>query len=250
MELEATRELPADREAVWTALNDPEVLRRCIPGCESLERTEDGSLNAKVVAKVGPVSAKFAGNVALHDLVPPESYRLVFQGQGGAAGFAKGEAWIRLDPNATGGTTMHYRSKASVGGKLAQVGARLIDGSARKLADEFFERFATEVGQGAAAGAAGDVAGHATMAGGIPGAGAAGPSTTHAHAAGAGAGAGAGTGADANGAWSSNAPIASSASGPSSTPGASSASAASSGGRTVWIVAGVALGLLLWWWLT
>jgi hypothetical protein len=98
-----------------------------------------------MTARVGPVSARFAGTVALHDLAPPESYRLAFQGQGGAAGFAKGEAWVRLEAMPDGGTTMHYRSKASVGGKLAQVGARLIDASARKLADDFFERFAKEV---------------------------------------------------------------------------------------------------------
>jgi carbon monoxide dehydrogenase subunit G len=197
MELEASRDLPADRDTVWRALNDPEVLRRCIPGCDSLERGEDGSLAAKVVAKVGPVSAKFAGTVTLHDLVPPESYRLAFQGQGGAAGFAKGEAWVRLDVAEGGGTTMHYRSKASVGGKLAQVGARLVDASARKLADDFFERFATEVAvpaaapaaapaeapAGAAAGAPAAAAGGAAAAPGAPPAAAAAP----APAAGAGA---------------------------------------------------------------
>jgi carbon monoxide dehydrogenase subunit G len=145
MELEATRALPADRDTVWAALNDPEVLRRCIPGCESLVQNEDGSLSAKLTTKIGPVSARFAGTVSLHDLVPPESYRLAFQGQGGVAGFAKGEAWVRLDVAEGGGTSMHYRSKAAVGGKLAQVGARLIDASARKLSDEFFERFAAEV---------------------------------------------------------------------------------------------------------
>lgn len=145
MELEASRNLPADRDSVWRALNDPEVLKRCIPGCESLERSEDGSLAAKMTARVGPVSARFAGSVTIHDAVPPESYRLAFQGQGGMAGFAKGEAWIRLDPIEGGGTTLHYRSKAAVGGKLAQVGARLIDASARKVADDFFERFVAEV---------------------------------------------------------------------------------------------------------
>lgn len=179
MELEATRELPADRDTVWRALNDPEVLRRCIPGCDSLERGEDGSLAAKVVAKVGPVSAKFAGTVTLHDLVPPESYRLAFQGQGGAAGFAKGEAWVRLDAAEGGGTTMHYRSKASVGGKLAQVGARLVDASARKLADDFFERFAAEVAVPAAVAVEAPAAVEAgappaAVAEGGPGAGAAG----------------------------------------------------------------------------
>lgn len=150
MELEASRALPADRETIWRALNDPEVLKRCIPGCESLDRGDDGTLAARMTARVGPVSARFAGTVAMHDLVPPESYRLEFQGQGGVAGFAKGEAWVRLDPAEGGGTTMHYRSKAAVGGKLAQVGARLIDASARKIADDFFERFAAEVSPPAA----------------------------------------------------------------------------------------------------
>lgn len=145
MELEASRALPADRETVWHALNDPEVLRRCIPGCESLERGGDGTLAARMTAKVGPVSARFTGTVALHDQVPPESYRLEFQGQGGVAGHARGEAWVRLDEAEGGGTTLHYRSKAAVGGKLAQVGARLIDASARKYADDFFDRFAAEV---------------------------------------------------------------------------------------------------------
>ena len=171
MELEASRVLPADRETVWAALNDPETLRRCIPGCESLERAEDGTLAAKVTAKVGPVSAKFAGTVALHDQVPPESYRLAFQGQGGAAGFAKGEAWVRLEAMPEGGTTMHYRSKASIGGKLAQVGARLVDASARKLADDFFERFAKEVTPAAPAEAAEPASG-AAAAGAAPAAGA------------------------------------------------------------------------------
>ncbi len=171
MELEASRVLPADRETVWAALNDPETLRRCIPGCESLERAEDGTLAAKVTAKVGPVSAKFAGTVALHDQVPPESYRLAFQGQGGAAGFAKGEAWVRLEAMPEGGTTMHYRSKASIGGKLAQVGARLVDASARKLADDFFERFAKEVTPAAPAEAA-EAASGAAAAGAAPAAGA------------------------------------------------------------------------------
>lgn len=173
MELEASRVLPADRETVWAALNDPETLRRCIPGCESLERAEDGTLAAKVTAKVGPVSAKFAGTVALHDQVPPESYRLAFQGQGGAAGFAKGEAWVRLEAMPEGGTTMHYRSKASIGGKLAQVGARLVDASARKLADDFFDRFAKEVtppapAEPVAEAVAGTAAAGGTVAGAAP----------------------------------------------------------------------------------
>lgn len=159
MELEASRLLPAPREAVWAALNDPETLRRCIPGCDALERGEDGSLAAKVVAKVGPVSAKFAGTVSLHDLVPPESYRLAFQGQGGAAGFAKGEAWVRLEAMPDGATTMHYRSKASVGGKLAQIGSRLVDAAARKIAEEFFGNFEAKLRERVGTGAAAQVEG-------------------------------------------------------------------------------------------
>jgi carbon monoxide dehydrogenase subunit G len=218
MELEASRALPASREAVWAALNDPETLRRCIPGCESLERGEDGALAARMTARVGPVSARFAGTVALHDLAPPESYRLAFQGQGGAAGFAKGEAWVRLEATEAGGTTMHYRSKASVGGKLAQVGARLIDASARKIADDFFERFVTEVAP-APAPAAVEVA--------VPPPGAPGAETPVAPAAEAAAPQIAGT-----------------------TPAVPPAPAAPARRATrAWIAAAVVAALLVWWWL-
>jgi carbon monoxide dehydrogenase subunit G len=237
MELEASRLLPAPREAVWAALNDPETLRRCIPGCDALERGEDGSLAAKVVAKVGPVSAKFAGTVSLHDLVPPESYRLAFQGQGGAAGFAKGEAWVRLEAMPDGATTMHYRSKASVGGKLAQVGARLIDASARKLADDFFERFAKEV---SAVPAAPQAAPAQALPPAAPAAGAAGVPSAAASASVPSAAASA----------SAAAAAAASASAASASAAAPPAAAAPAGGsRTAWIVAAVVAAALLAWWL-
>lgn len=141
MKLESTRLLPVSQEVVWDALNDVDVLRSCIPGCESLDRAEDGSLMATVVTRVGPVSARFKGKVVLEDIVTPTSYRLVFTGQGGAAGFAKGEASVSLTNKEPEVTELRYTTEASVGGKLAQVGSRLIESSARKLADEFFSRF-------------------------------------------------------------------------------------------------------------
>lgn len=141
MKITGSYDIEADRETVWRALNDPEVLRACIPGCESLEKADDNTLNAEVTAKVGPVKAKFAGSVELKDLNPPESYRIEGSGKGGAAGFAKGGADVRLSENGSGGTTLSYEADAQVGGKLAQIGSRLIDGTARKLADQFFDNF-------------------------------------------------------------------------------------------------------------
>lgn len=144
MKLESSRQLPVSRETAWQALNDVDVLKRCIPGCESLVQASDGSLEAVVVARIGPVGARFGGKVTLQDVVPPTSYRLVFAGQGGAAGFAKGEARVELIPSG-GATELRYTSEASVGGKLAQVGSRLIESSAKKLAEEFFTRFEAAV---------------------------------------------------------------------------------------------------------
>ena len=132
--------IPASRERVWAALTDPQVLKQAIPGCESVARTSPTAFEATVVAKIGPVKAKFAGNVTLSKLKPPESY--VISGQGkGAAGFAKGGAAIRLGET-EGGTLLSYEAEAQVGGKLAQIGSRLIDSSARKMANDFFKRFA------------------------------------------------------------------------------------------------------------
>ena len=133
------------REAVWTALNDVEVLGRCIPGCESLTRAEDEVLDAVATIKVGPVKARFRGRVTLSDIVPPESYIISGQGQGGAAGFAKGSASVRLEETAEG-TRLTYEVTVSLGGRLAQLGARLIDAAAKKLADEFFANLASELG--------------------------------------------------------------------------------------------------------
>ena len=141
MEMSSTRQIAAPPGEVWTALNDPDALRECIPGCESLARDTDNRWNAVVAARVGPVSARFNGTIELADVAPPSSYTLLFKGQGGAAGFATGEARVSLTPSG-GGTALAYTARAQVGGKLAQIGSRLIDGAAAKLADEFFERFA------------------------------------------------------------------------------------------------------------
>lgn len=140
----------APRERVYAALNDPEVLKQAIPGCEAIEKLSDTEMTATMVAKVGPVRAKFSGKVALSDLNPPESYTISGEGKGGAAGFAKGSAKVRLEPDGAG-TLMRYEVDAQVGGKLAQLGGRLIDGTAKKMADEFFAKFGEIVGgEGAA----------------------------------------------------------------------------------------------------
>ena len=141
MDMTGEYRLNASREAVYDALNDPEILKQCIPGCEEIEKTSDTELTAKVVAKVGPVKAKFSGAVTLSDLNRPESYTISGEGKGGAAGFAKGGAKVRLEPDGTG-TLMHYEVHADIGGKLAQLGSRLIDGTAKKMAKDFFETFA------------------------------------------------------------------------------------------------------------
>ena len=136
----------ASREAVWNALNDPAVLQRCIEGCEEMQRVDDTHFTASVRARVGPVSAMFAGEVTLTDLDPPSSYTLVGAGKGGAAGFARGEARVRLIASGPAETVLQYDIEAKVGGKLAQIGSRLIDGAARKMADDFFGRFAELLG--------------------------------------------------------------------------------------------------------
>ncbi|SRR6266404_743289 len=155
MDMSGEVRIAAPREAVWRALNDPEILRQCIPGCEEIEKLSDTEMTAKVTAKVGPVKARFGGKVTLSDLDPPNGYRISGEGQGGAAGFAKGGAVVRLTPDETGaGTVLHYEVNAAVGGKLAQIGSRLIDGTARKMADDFFAAFAALVTASAAPGAA------------------------------------------------------------------------------------------------
>jgi len=145
MEMSSTRVVHAAPDAVWNALNDPLVLKECIPGCESLERVSDNEWRAVVAAKVGPVSARFSGAMRIVDPTPPTGYTLKFEGQGGAAGFANGEAKVSLAASDGGDTALSYTAKANVGGKLAQIGSRLIDGAAAKMADDFFARFAERV---------------------------------------------------------------------------------------------------------
>jgi uncharacterized protein len=134
--------LPADKATVWARLNDADTLKASIPGCESLEKLSDTDFQALVKVKVGPVSARFKGKVHLTDMDPPNSYRIAGEGEGGVAGFAKGGATVSLADAEGGGTRLSYQVDAQVGGKIAQLGARLIDGSARKLAGEFFSNFA------------------------------------------------------------------------------------------------------------
>jgi uncharacterized protein len=133
--------LPADRAAVWAALNDPEILKRCIPGAQELDKVSDTEFQATAKVAVGPVKATFRGRVTLSDIDPPNGYTISGEGQGGVAGFAKGGARVRL-ADAEGGTRLTYDVEAAVGGKLAQLGGRLINGVAKKYADEFFANFA------------------------------------------------------------------------------------------------------------
>jgi enoyl-CoA hydratase/carnithine racemase/carbon monoxide dehydrogenase subunit G len=141
MEMNDQIRLEASREAVWEALNDADVLKACIPGCETLEKTSDTEFVSLVVAKVGPIKAKFSGKVTLSDIVPLTSYRLTGEGQGGVAGFAKADISVRLDPEGPDATVLHYGVSANIGGKIAQLGTRLIDSTARKMADQFFASF-------------------------------------------------------------------------------------------------------------
>lgn len=140
MELSNTRIVAAPPARVWEALNDPETLKACIPGCERFEQDGDGAWSTTVATRIGPVSARFNGRVELLDATPPTGYTLRFNGQGGAAGFASGEAKVNLVPDA-GGTALTYAASAQVGGKIAQIGSRLIDMTAQKMAGEFFSKF-------------------------------------------------------------------------------------------------------------
>ena len=146
MDMTGEYRIPAPRQRVWEALNDPEVLKAAISGCEELNKLSDNELDARVKAKVGPVSATFTGKVTLNDLNPPVSYRIVGEGKGGAAGFAKGGAEVALAEDGTD-TILRYSAKADVGGKLAQIGSRLIQGTAKKMADDFFGRFSSIVAE-------------------------------------------------------------------------------------------------------
>ena len=150
MTMAGTIEIIADRASVWTALNDPDVLKRCIPGCQELERLEDGGFAAVAKITVGPVKATFKGLVQLSDIDEPNSYTISGGGQGGIAGFAKGGAKVRLsDAPESGGTVLSYDVEAQVGGKIAQLGSRLVNGVAAKYANEFFSKFALEFGEAA-----------------------------------------------------------------------------------------------------
>jgi len=140
MEMNGSREIAAPRDQVWAALNDPKILKACIPGCQEMSGSAEEGFTATVKQKVGPVSATFKGHVKLSDVVPGESYTISGEGKGGTAGFAKGGADVRLEES-SGGTLLSYDVKASVGGKLAQLGSRLIDGFSKKMADQFFENF-------------------------------------------------------------------------------------------------------------
>jgi carbon monoxide dehydrogenase subunit G len=167
MEMTGEQLIPASQQDTWKALNDPEVLRACVPGCESITLVNENEYQVQMTARVGPVSAKFRGRLSLFDIKPPTSYSLAFEGQGGPAGFAKGAAQVKLVPEKEH-TRLLYDVKASVGGKLAQIGSRLIDAAAKKVADEFFSNFTkrmagaedatvvmpSEAGHGAAAPAA------------------------------------------------------------------------------------------------
>lgn len=146
MDMNGEYRINAPRTVVWAALNNPDILKQSIPGCEELTRGPDNEFSAQVLAKVGPVKAKFSGRVKLSDLDPPNGYTINGEGAGGAAGFAKGGAKVRLEDTADGtGTLLRYEVYAQIGGKLAQIGARLIDGAASKMASEFFTAFATVV---------------------------------------------------------------------------------------------------------
>jgi carbon monoxide dehydrogenase subunit G len=144
MDMTGEYRIAATREKVWAALNDPDVLRASIPGCQSLDKVSDNEFAARVVAKVGPVKSTFNGHVTLTNINAPESYTISGEGKGGAAGFAKGGADVSLKEE-SGETVLSYTAKADVGGKLAQLGSRLIDGTAKKMADEFFANFQQQV---------------------------------------------------------------------------------------------------------
>lgn len=144
MDMQASRQLAVTQQQAWDALNDPEVLKLCIPGCDKVEATGENQYAVGVSVKIGPVSAKFNGKITLSDIVAPQSYTITFDGQGGAAGFGKGTAKVVLTPN-DAGCELAYTVHAQVGGKVAQLGQRLIDGAAKGMAEDFFKRFDNEM---------------------------------------------------------------------------------------------------------
>jgi uncharacterized protein len=164
MEMTGEFRIPAPRQRVWEGLNDPEILKSSIPGCQTIEKLSDTEFTAKVLAQVGPVKANFGGKVTLSDLQPPQSYTIAGEGTGGVAGFAKGSAKVNLDEDG-GATVLHYAVQAHVGGKLAQIGSRLIDSVARRMAENFFTRFVAAVAPEQVAPAA---AGTTQVQGGAP----------------------------------------------------------------------------------
>lgn len=153
MEMSGTRQIGAPREAVWRALNDPSVLRQCIPGCESLEKIDDTNMKGVVAIKLGPMALRFNGDVQLGNVDAPKSYRLSGSGKAGPAGFASGHADVKLEPM-DGGTLLSYTVQSTVGGRIAQLGARLIDATAAQLAGQFFDKFAAELASAPAEAAA------------------------------------------------------------------------------------------------
>lgn len=161
MKLEGERTIPATVERTWAALNDPETLKACIAGCDSLEKTADDEFLATMKVKIGPVNAGFRGKLKLSDIVPQQSYKIHFEGQGGAAGFGKGSADVTLRPDGDG-TVLHYVANAQVGGKIAQIGSRLVDAAAGKIAEDFFAAFEARLTAEEPASAAADSGGPAS----------------------------------------------------------------------------------------
>src|SRR6187397_1111668 len=153
MELNGERTIPASIDATWAALNDPETLKACIAGCESLERVGDDGFLAVVAMKIGPVSARFKGNLKLTNVQAPTGYTINFDGQGGVAGFGRGSADVSLTPLSASSTKLAYAARATVGGKMAQIGSRLIDATAGKITDDFFKAFEAQLQARAPAGA-------------------------------------------------------------------------------------------------
>jgi uncharacterized protein len=144
MDMQGTRQLTVTQRQAWDALNNPEVLKTCIPGCDKVDATGENQYSIGMSIKIGPVAAKFSGKISLSDIVPPESYTISFDGQGGVAGFGKGAAQVKLLPLSSG-CEMQYKVNAQVGGKIAQLGQRLVDGAAKSMAEDFFKRFDTEM---------------------------------------------------------------------------------------------------------
>jgi uncharacterized protein len=182
MELTETYTLPVPQQRAWEALNDTEILRASIPGCESIEPDGDNAYAVSLSASVGPVKARFKGRMQLTDIDAPNTYTIVFDGQGGGAGFGKGQTHVKLEPDGDEATKLTYTASAQVGGKLAQIGSRLVDGAARKLAGEFFKRFSAQVTGGDAAaqaesGDSGETTGEEAEAGGAAGGAVAGDGT-------------------------------------------------------------------------